>query len=194
MTVAYSCRHTESNPRYQAAVREQQRRERERREAEAAKLLPAPVVIQSSPKAIHEAQSEAVERSTARWGISTPVDTVPAIIARVAHQHGFTYDDIIEQSRVRKLVAARFEAMAAVRTAKPLMSVPEIAKWFKRDHTTVISALQKMGFKVCGAERPVYDRDTIIRMRDFGWTTAEISMRFRCSERTVRKLLREGAR
>ncbi|PYE89620.1 helix-turn-helix domain-containing protein [Phyllobacterium leguminum] len=197
MIIASSYRHTEQNPRYQQAVREQQRRDRERREAQAIKLLPKTIEIKpiepTAKQSREEAQSEAVARTKARWGAAAPVDTVPAIIARVAHRHGFTYDDIIEQSRVKKLVAARFEAMAAVRTAKPLMSVPEIAKWFKRDHTTVINALQKMGFKICGAERPAYDRDMVIRMHGFGWTTAEISRRLRCSEGTIRRMLREVA-
>ncbi|PRD42097.1 hypothetical protein C5748_18250 [Phyllobacterium phragmitis] len=192
---AVSYRHTESSPRYQQAIREQQMRERQRIEAEAVKLLPEPVEIKPSPKALREkAQREAVMRSKMRWGVSTPLDTIPAIIARVAHQHGFTYDDIIGLSRSRKLINVRFEAIAAVRAARPNMTLPEIGKRFNRDHTTILHALKKMGVKQTGAPRRVYDLDAIKEMRSRGQSYESIANGFGCSAHTISRLVAEGAR
>lgn len=77
----------------------------------------------------------------------TPVPKASAreLIAMVAAWHGLSYGDIIGRSRVYAIVRARQDAMAAVRYAYPHLSLPALAKHFKRDHTTVLHGLQKVG-------------------------------------------------
>ena len=67
------------------------------------------------------------------------------LIARVAWWHGVTYADIVGRSRVAHIVTARQDAMAAVRHQFPKLSLPGIARHFRRDHTTIIHGLRKVG-------------------------------------------------
>lgn len=67
------------------------------------------------------------------------------IISRVAAWHGLTYPDIVGRSRCRKIILARQDAMAATRFAFPKLSLPGLAKHFKRDHTTVLHHLRQVG-------------------------------------------------
>lgn len=56
----------------------------------------------------------------------------------------FTIADLRSASRVRGVVAARQEAMYQVRMIRPDLSFPVIGKWFRRDHTTVLHAFNKI--------------------------------------------------
>lgn len=66
------------------------------------------------------------------------------IIAYVARKHGLQYRDIIGKTRRRHIVAARQEAICMAAQAKPL-SLPELGRRFRRDHTTILYALRKHG-------------------------------------------------
>jgi hypothetical protein len=65
------------------------------------------------------------------------------IIKDVAHKHGVTVAEIRGQRRDRHLVAARHEAMKLAYEQRPDMSLPAIAKVFRRDHTTFLHAVKK---------------------------------------------------
>lgn len=67
------------------------------------------------------------------------------IIADVAHAHGLTYADLIGKERWRHFVAARHEAIAAVKNAKPVLTLPQLGRLFRRDFSTIAHALKKMG-------------------------------------------------
>lgn len=67
------------------------------------------------------------------------------IIADVAHAHGLTYADILSQSRRRKLVAARHDAIAAVKNAKPMISLEQLGRLFRRDYSSIRHALVQRG-------------------------------------------------
>jgi chromosomal replication initiation ATPase DnaA len=69
------------------------------------------------------------------------------IITQVALRHGFRYSEIIGPSRNKAVVLARHEAMVEVARRKPNYSVPMIGKAFNRDHTTILHALNKAGFR-----------------------------------------------
>jgi hypothetical protein len=69
------------------------------------------------------------------------------IIERIARKAEMTYDDIIGPSRGRRLVAVRHRAMIEVYIRKPALSLVQIGRLFKRDHTTIIHALDKAGVK-----------------------------------------------
>ncbi|NNM75031.1 helix-turn-helix domain-containing protein [Enterovirga aerilata] len=70
------------------------------------------------------------------------------IIARVAREHGLTAADITGRSQTAPMIRARFAAVAEVRRIRPDLSLPQIGRAFGgRDHTTILSALRKMGLK-----------------------------------------------
>lgn len=69
------------------------------------------------------------------------------IIAHVAQKHGFTAADILGQGKSYRLVAVRWEAIKAVHEMNPHWSLPHIGRIFKRDHTTILHALRRMGVK-----------------------------------------------
>jgi chromosomal replication initiation ATPase DnaA len=67
------------------------------------------------------------------------------IIHDVAASHGLTAADILGKSRRRKVIEARFDAVAAVKTARPMMTLNQLGRLFKRDHTSAHAALRKRG-------------------------------------------------
>jgi chromosomal replication initiation ATPase DnaA len=64
------------------------------------------------------------------------------VIARVAFEHGLTVGDLIGPCKRKEYVAARWQAMKAIKTEFPNDSLTTIGRLFKRDHTTVIHALR----------------------------------------------------
>ena len=74
-----------------------------------------------------------------------PRTVAQTIIADVAHRHGFTYAEILSPSRRRKLVQARFDAIAAVKRAKPVMSLEQLGRLFRRDYSSIRHALVQRG-------------------------------------------------
>jgi chromosomal replication initiator protein len=65
---------------------------------------------------------------------------------------GITYDDIIGKRRTRQFMAPRHKCMVEVYQQRPDLSLPMIGKMMKRDHTTIIHAVQKHGVWRGGAE------------------------------------------
>lgn len=75
---------------------------------------------------------------------ATNTDPDPhAVIQAFADRHLVPVQVILGRSRVRPVVRLRQEAMRAVVAACPGTSVSEIARAFRRDHTTVLHALKK---------------------------------------------------
>lgn len=72
------------------------------------------------------------------------------IIARVVvwHRH-VTFDDVMSERRTRRIVAARFDAIAAVhencRIDGRRYSLLDLGRAFGRDHTSILNALRKRG-------------------------------------------------
>lgn len=74
--------------------------------------------------------------------------SVREIIQVVANKHAVTVGEILGPSRNKRIVAARHEAMAEAGRLRPDLSLPQIGRQFgKRDHTTVLHALRKMGVR-----------------------------------------------
>lgn len=71
------------------------------------------------------------------------------IVATVAKENGFTFDDMVSQGKRQRIVSyARFEAMARIRdlkqpNGKPMFSLILIGRWFGTDHTTIHHATQR---------------------------------------------------
>lgn len=69
---------------------------------------------------------------------------VQEIIAGVAAVHRIPVDAIMSPRRDKQAVAARFEAIVAVRNEHPHLSLTQLGRIFKRDHTSLIHALRVM--------------------------------------------------
>jgi len=72
---------------------------------------------------------------------------VRVIIARVAAEHKLGTRDILGPSRRAHVVAARWQAIAAVHLAFPKNGMPWLGEKFGLDHTSVLNALQKLGLR-----------------------------------------------
>lgn len=124
----------ESNPKYQAAVKAQQEKERKAKE---------PIKLEENV-----AEQEMVRETKE---VENPIkyqNEIKQIIADVAKEHGLKYEDIIGKSRKGHIIAARHEAIEVVHRARPKLSLNGIARNFgNRNHTTILHALEKRGIK-----------------------------------------------
>jgi chromosomal replication initiation ATPase DnaA len=125
MSRVFSCARTQAGIQRLARERQAPALTVEARKAEA-----APVV---APKA-----SNVVRLVIPRTGAQQ-------IIADIAHKHGLTYADILSPSHRRKLVVARHDAIAAVKNAKPVISLEQLGRIFRRDYSSIRHALVQRG-------------------------------------------------
>lgn len=65
------------------------------------------------------------------------------VIEKIAKENGVSVGLILGERRGREVVAIRDKAVRAVAEQFPEMSLPDIGKAFKRDHTTIIHSLRK---------------------------------------------------
>ncbi len=77
----------------------------------------------------------------------SPIRNIPPriahIILAVAEETGVPVADILGPRRLRKMAWARAEAMRRVRALdSPSPTLPQIGKWFGRDHSSVILAIR----------------------------------------------------
>jgi chromosomal replication initiation ATPase DnaA len=71
--------------------------------------------------------------------------TAKEVIGDVLAEHpGYTVGDILSQRRDKRLTAVRQLCMYAVHKRRPDLSLPQIGKVFKRDHTTILHAIRKI--------------------------------------------------
>lgn len=69
------------------------------------------------------------------------------IIARVAAQHDLAPEDILGPGRSIPIVAARRAAIAAVLAEHPSLTLLQLGRIFRRDHTTILHSLRALGIK-----------------------------------------------
>jgi chromosomal replication initiation ATPase DnaA len=67
------------------------------------------------------------------------------IAAAVAHRTGVKLDDIMGDSRARHIAEARMLCYALIRDLVPSKNMSQIGRFFKRDHTTVLSGYRRAG-------------------------------------------------
>lgn len=77
--------------------------------------------------------------------------TMKATFAKFCEEMKVHPEAIRGPGRSREIVKLRHMAMAEIRLACPHVSLPEIARFFHRDHTTVLYALQKQGIPTARA-------------------------------------------
>jgi hypothetical protein len=127
--------------------------------------------------------------------------SVRAIIDRVAAEHKVGTKDILGPSRRSHVVAARWQAIAAVHKAFPTKGMPWLGEKFGLDHTSALNALQKLGLR---AHRPdlVGARPTIppmpdeqfemaVRLYQTGLSQKRVAAHFGVPESRIYKLFKE---
>jgi hypothetical protein len=129
------------------------------------------------------------------------VDLVHAklLVAEITHKHGLELADIYGPSRQVVHVAARHEAMAAIRRACPRWGLKKIGNFFGgRDHTTVLHAIKQFGKNETKyAPRLTHLLDNSVNQmigdyKQYNLTYKQVAERYKVShsfvERTFRKL------
>ena len=79
--------------------------------------------------------------------VEKPVDNFSELVEKVAGHFQITSEDILDRSRKNEYVFARHAAMFVVRERLNL-SYPQIAKIFKRDHSSVMYGINRMKQKI----------------------------------------------
>ena len=78
-----------------------------------------------------------------KGGVPSPRAIHLAVAADVAQKYGVSLQEVMSTSRLKKLVTARHAAWAEVARRFPWISSPQLARMFKRDHSTILYALHK---------------------------------------------------
>lgn len=136
-----SKRWQEAHARREAERSAQLEAEREEKRAKRAQRQAAKMLRLQEQEQVRERITQmVVERSS-----------IKELIARVGAWHGRKYSEIVGPSRDSRLMVARFDAIAAVYANFTInghrISLNELGRAFKRDHTTVLSALRQRGFE-----------------------------------------------
>lgn len=160
----------EASPRYQAAVKAQQAREREQA---AAKSLQAKALQLTVRAAMAQQNTE-----------PKPARPSPAsIIASVAKAHCMTAEEILSGTTKIDIVIARHDAMVRVKRAFPGMTPERIGELFNCHAKTVERAL-KQGKAFTGTRRRI-DRAEVLRLVSLDMTPTQIAERMGFSINTV---------
>ncbi|PWJ80620.1 DnaA-like protein [Pseudaminobacter salicylatoxidans] len=108
--------------------------------AERRRSMAAPLeLIKPSPEPISEPAKVIPLR--------TPRDDLMRIIDLVARMHGARGDEIFSAAKSNRVAYARQAAICAVKVARPDMTLMHVGRVFGRDHTTILSAMRKRGFR-----------------------------------------------
>ena len=106
-------------------------------------VIPVPQVRLPDPSDIPQ---EMLDEYNKHFTNSTK-SQVRAIVRAVSEKHSVSVEEVLSQSRKRTLVVARQEAMYRVRSEVG-KSLLEIARHFKRDHSTVMHSIEAHGKRI----------------------------------------------
>lgn len=123
------------NPKFVQHVYEKRRREARRKMREAMK-----------PYLLRDCNAHVLLWNEFRQ--RTPVfvpNRVETIIREVAAKHGVSVEAIKGRRKDNGIVAIRHEAMVRAYLEAEDLSLPQISRIFKRDHTSLLHAVQKAG-------------------------------------------------
>lgn len=85
-----------------------------------------------------------------------PKKTMKEIVLEVLHEFkGISLDIVKGVRRDRKAVEARHMCMYEIKKQQPERSTPEIARFFNRDHSVVLHAVNKLKAKLDGDEQSI---------------------------------------
>lgn len=110
-----------------------------RRAAERRRAVPA-IQDQTPVRRVPAGRLPAVNVLRAYPVHPTPVKT---LVCMIAFWHGCTVEDITGTEKTQVLVAARHDAVVALKTLRPNWSLARIGRELNVHHTTVLSALRK---------------------------------------------------
>lgn len=125
------------------------KQERERRRLEA--------IDKALDKAIASAKAVEAYRIITVASPGAQLTPVRSIINRIAAKHGLTAEIILGPRRSTYIVIARHEAICEAARLRPDMTLPELGRAFKRDHTVILYVLRKAGLPT---RRQHSDRET----------------------------------
>lgn len=82
-------------------------------------------------------------------GFPIPPKKMPVqeIISNIAAVHGIPVAAIMSPRRDRQAVNARFDAIVAVRNEHPHLSLTQLGRVFRKDHTSILHCLKVMAAK-----------------------------------------------
>jgi hypothetical protein len=63
------------------------------------------------------------------------------IVDETCQKHGVCPSDMARDNRRHKMVKARNEAIYLIKDRKPVLSSEQIARWFDRDHTSILHSI-----------------------------------------------------
>lgn len=73
-----------------------------------------------------------------KWGMP---QWAREIVHEVAYRHRISVSELASHNRCRAVTNARAEAMYLIKAAKPMLSSPQLGKWFDRDYTSVLHGI-----------------------------------------------------
>lgn len=79
------------------------------------------------------------------------------IVEQVSNRTCVGIDLIIGDRRFHRVVHARNEAIYLIKDRKPVLSTPTIAKWFNRDHTSILHSIASHSERTGAPELVGYD-------------------------------------
>jgi chromosomal replication initiation ATPase DnaA len=101
--------------------------------------------IEALPPTIPAPASETAPRGSNIVRLVIPKTEMQLLIESIARQHGVAVADIMGKTLADRVLAARFDAIAAVKKARPNISFPALGRMFNRDSASVRNALKKRG-------------------------------------------------
>lgn len=144
------------SPSFLAKVAAKRRQEEIRAAAEAAesKVASIEVAVASYNDSLISAAKAAMRRN------NMP-DWIKKILFEVGAKHGISPYRMAVGNRSAEVVRARNEAIYRVKERKPKLSLPQIGKWFGRDHTSVLHSLAKHSEETGEHKFTNYDLDRV---------------------------------
>ncbi|TPN03823.1 hypothetical protein FJ973_29720 [Mesorhizobium sp. B2-1-3] len=93
-----------------------------------------------------EAKELAEKQEARRQGMLTfrrqaMPDWARQIVEHICEKHGVCPSEMSSDNRKHRVVRARNEAIYLVKDRKPMLSSPQIGKWFGKDHTSILHSL-----------------------------------------------------
>lgn len=108
---------------------------------------PAPAADPPETYSIPDRRPQSLAMREMTKGFWCPSMPPKAIIRALAHTSGECAAEVLSESRRSKVALARQRAMVILAMAKPAMSVISMAHAWGRDHTTLLHAFKKLGYK-----------------------------------------------
>lgn len=170
----------ERSPSYQAAVRAQQAKERER--LEGSKVL---TFQPQKAQKTNIADRCELDRLNLWLEYHSERPSTDCIIKWNAIKYGVTVADLKGNSRIHTIVEARHRTVADIHRKRPDMSLPAIGQAMGgKDHTTVLNSLNKCGIASAKKEYS-FDPEKVRQKYVDGMTISEIADEMRVPEGKV---------